>query len=1147
MPSSANIRAGAAYVELTVENSALIRGLKAAQTKLKNFSRSVTAAGKKLLGISAIMAMPFIGGATVFADFEQQMANVSTMLDEPAKYMDSFRKGVRKMSVEFGEGTDTLAKGLYDILSASIDPAMALDVLAVSAKAARAGLTDTGIAADAITTILNSYGLSADQAQSVSDMLFATVKRGKCVTGDTRVLLANGEYRRIDSLCGKVEVIAWDGRNFTPAMASWCDMGTKEIVRMRTSFGREIRTTPEHPYLTPDGWRPVEHLKIGDRIALPVTLPFFGNIHVPKGWPALLGYLISEGSIQSGSPRVTTTIPAVATELKTSAVALKCQLNKVQQRAGKAPSYDIVAGSRGHAGGNPVIDKLKDYGLWGKNCYEKFIPDECFSWSKDDLANLLRALFTGDGWLSRCKCNGNFQLGYCSVSRRLVEDIAHLLLRFGIVTRISPTSINAWQLETRRYADIRRFLDFIGIDRESVKQFNEYHPSVDPNRQRKLSSYGKEPRSNHKLYRPHRGVRDFHQPIFFDRITVIEKLPEERVYDLTVPVLHNFVANDIVAHNTTFAELAPSIGMVASTAASANVPLEELGAAIATMTRNGVKTDNAVTALTSIIAAFLKPSKEAAAYAKSLGFEMSSATIKAEGLKGVFERIKKLPPDAISRLFPKIRALRGVLPALRNMQGFVEDIELMKNRAGMTETAYAKMANTLSMVFARLKQAGMLALSVIGEALAEDLRKVASVFMRVISAVTAFIKQNKKLVVTAAKVVGIVALIAGGLLTLGAIAGTLSFAIGGLLTIVSAVTGTISIFAGIIGGLISILTVSISTWWLVAAAVAAVGATFLIQSGVIGKVIDWFGAKFAQLKQFACTAFDGIKAALASGDYSLAARILWLSLQVAWQKGISVLLDYWISFKQAFMTATLETFYGALSIITDSWASLKSAWVSVVGFLKKFWIGFTGAIMKAWNSTFAWLAKKWLDIKGMFDDSIDVEAEQKKIDAEAAKKNAGEDAAYNQIDADSQKQKSQIEQRRQIEQDAIGEQMADDLKQHNAQYVDELSKSRQALTDARKEWQAAISEAKNKTVEAKKPESGPVKDAMDKLKDAGDTVATAQGKVKVQGSFYAQASQSLSSGTAAERTAKASEDIKKNTKKTNQLLKEKNSGELAFE
>ena len=504
MPSSANIRAGAAYVELTVENSALIRGLKAAQTKLKNFSRSVTAAGKKLLGISAIMALPFVGGAKTFADFEEQMANVSTMLDEPAKYMEAYKDGIRKMSVEFGEGTDTLAKGLYDILSASIDPAKALDVLAVSAKAAKAGLTDTGIAADAITTILNSYGLSADYAESVSDLLFKTVKKGK----------------------------------------------------------------------------------------------------------------------------------------------------------------------------------------------------------------------------------------------------------------------------------------------------------------------------------------------------------------------------------TTFAELAPSIGMVATTAASAGVPLEELGAAIATMTRNGVRTENAVTALNAIISTFLKPTDEAAAYAKKLGFEMSSAAIKSEGLEGIFKKISKLPPDAVSKLFPNIRALRGVLPALRNMKGFSDDVATMKNRAGATEEAYAKMANTLSMAFAKLKQAGMLALSVIGEALADDLRKAADVFMRVINSIIAFIKQNKKLVVTAAKVVGIVALVAGGLLTLGAIAGTLSVAIGGLVSIVSVFTGVLSFLIGTVGVIVSVLTASISVWWLVAAAVAAVGATFLIQSGVIGKVIDWFGAKFAQLKQFAITAFDGIKTALDSGDYSLAARIL---------------------------------------------------------------------------------------------------------------------------------------------------------------------------------------------------------------------------------------------------------------------------------
>ncbi|MBA7582863.1 hypothetical protein ES708_24801 [subsurface metagenome] len=128
-------------------------------------------------GIATAIFTVAVKGA---ADFETQLANVSTMLDESAmRILPEYRRGLQSLSVEFGESTQTLSKGLYDILSASIPPAEALGVLEVSARAAAAGITDTGVAADAITTILNSYGFSADQAGMVSDKLFAIVKEGK--------------------------------------------------------------------------------------------------------------------------------------------------------------------------------------------------------------------------------------------------------------------------------------------------------------------------------------------------------------------------------------------------------------------------------------------------------------------------------------------------------------------------------------------------------------------------------------------------------------------------------------------------------------------------------------------------------------------------------------------------------------------------------------------------------------------------------------------------------------------------------------------------------------------------------------------------------------------------------------------------------
>ena len=121
-----------------------------------------------------------------FAAFERQMANVSTMLyrDGAMKYLPAYKQQIRELAIEFGEGTETLSKGLYDILSASIDASKAMDVLTVSSRAAQAGLTTTAVAGDAITTILNSYGLSAEYAGKVSSDLFETVQRGKLVFGD---------------------------------------------------------------------------------------------------------------------------------------------------------------------------------------------------------------------------------------------------------------------------------------------------------------------------------------------------------------------------------------------------------------------------------------------------------------------------------------------------------------------------------------------------------------------------------------------------------------------------------------------------------------------------------------------------------------------------------------------------------------------------------------------------------------------------------------------------------------------------------------------------------------------------------------------------------------------------------------------------
>lgn len=108
--------------------------------------------------------------------FQRELANIKTI--DVALDLDRTSKALQRMSGELGQSTSTLAKALYDISSSGFQGAAGLDVLAAAGKAAVAGLTTTAEAAKGISAVLNAYGLSADKAERVSDVMFQTVNRG---------------------------------------------------------------------------------------------------------------------------------------------------------------------------------------------------------------------------------------------------------------------------------------------------------------------------------------------------------------------------------------------------------------------------------------------------------------------------------------------------------------------------------------------------------------------------------------------------------------------------------------------------------------------------------------------------------------------------------------------------------------------------------------------------------------------------------------------------------------------------------------------------------------------------------------------------------------------------------------------------------
>lgn len=123
----------------------------------------------------------FVGETVVaFREFQTRMAEVSTILGADAiPMMDRLATGVEVLSMKYGQATSDMAKGLYDILSAAFGAKDAIALLNTATRASIAGLSEVRTSVDIFTTVLNSYGMAAEQATNVSNILFQSVVRGK--------------------------------------------------------------------------------------------------------------------------------------------------------------------------------------------------------------------------------------------------------------------------------------------------------------------------------------------------------------------------------------------------------------------------------------------------------------------------------------------------------------------------------------------------------------------------------------------------------------------------------------------------------------------------------------------------------------------------------------------------------------------------------------------------------------------------------------------------------------------------------------------------------------------------------------------------------------------------------------------------------
>ncbi|HRQ75594.1 MAG TPA: hypothetical protein PK098_06705 [Phycisphaerales bacterium] len=511
-----------------------------------------------------------------------------------------------------------------------------------------------------------------------------------------------------------------------------------------------------------------------------------------------------------------------------------------------------------------------------------------------------------------------------------------------------------------------------------------------------------------------------------------------------------------------------------------------------------------------------------------------------EQFKLLAERISKVEdPTKRAALAMQIfgRAGFGLLPLLNAGASGIEELQRQARALGLTISTEAAadaayLTDTLNILWRVLKQGVFL----VGSALAPLIAELAQRITRAAVVVSDWIKQNKALIVTAFKVAAAVVAAGFALIAMGLLVSGLGAAVGVLASVLGAIGAGVALLAKLLLALLSPIG-------LVIAGVTALGAYLIHTSGVGAEALRWLADRFRELRETASKAIEGIAAALAAGDISLAAKILWLTLKMEWQRGVGALSSAWAGFKAFFVNIAHQMFYGALAAGEILWHGLEVAWIETTAFLSKAWTNFTSTFRSAWNTAVTWVEKRIHDLWGLLDRDYDAEAAKQLADQMLSVEKDAIERQRTQ-DLDQREQKRQRDRKRAAEQHegtlgVIGEEYERAKERLDDEYGRKMRESEEALAEARREWEEAIAEALRKRNEMEASEDGVgtprrlLSDLDEQIEGIGDALDRAAKRIEVKGTFNAAAVQGLATGanSSAERAAKASELTAKNTKR----------------
>jgi DNA-directed DNA polymerase III PolC len=379
-------------------------------------------------------------------------------------------------------------------------------------------------------------GIDEETASEIFDDIefFANYGFNKCVTGSTEIVdTKTGRLIRIEDLAaGKVDIsktLTCDTNTLrlkAGAISATMSNGVKPVYRMTTQLGRQIDATENHPFYTFDDWCVLSELEIGDRIA------------VPRWVPTGIGNSLPDHVIIKLAQQIT-------------------------------------------------LD------------HEKGISDTVFELPLDQLAFFIAGVWSSGGFISI----QNRHIACRVFTHRQARQLQHLLLRLDILSQVykdeddthivsitEGRSLKAFVNISQFFKNPRTYINALShmltlskdlptetqeifainirriVEQEKVEKGMTWQQAAEE-AGLPLSVYDRVANNPDDItYEMLEELAEFFNSsklrgyiksdIFWDKVVSIEYIGEEPTYDLTIEGTHNFIANDIIVHNSHAADYA---------------------------------------------------------------------------------------------------------------------------------------------------------------------------------------------------------------------------------------------------------------------------------------------------------------------------------------------------------------------------------------------------------------------------------------------------------------------------------------------------------------------------------------------------------------------------------------------------------------